>query len=413
MRAPPLTVAEAERLLFAAFPADGWAALVDRSQREQPDQPDQPDQGQRSAGPFRPSALLPLGRGWDADVFLVLEQGAEDRSERADPAAEDAPPSPRFTVRFSRTAAAREAMTHERTALAVIARSVSFPVPVPLASAVLPATAAWPEPRLLLVQTYLPGHTVVDRRRLGWVDLSTEAHHRLARGLGQALRSLHALPSTDADGAREGEGALPLGIDLPIDPLGRLDVRRRRDPARAQLAALVAAGRFADEEGSLLDEIVATPPAELPPGHAGGPDAVVLHADLHGGNLLVDAAGAGELTGVIDWVDLSRGAAAIDLAAMFEALPAAAWPTFEAAYGPISALSIAWARWRAVTHLLVCLPAPSPETGAQRDSTGWFETIVEEQLRVIANASASWNAYARAHAHGSAGGALGSASEPG
>jgi aminoglycoside phosphotransferase (APT) family kinase protein len=344
MRAPPLSELEAEASFALAFPD----------------------------GKIEVAALRFLGRGWDADVFALLERAPGGRGTGHQAS------TPRFSVRFSRTAAAREAMAHERASLAELGRALvgHMPVPIPVASAVLPATETFPEPRLVLVQTYLPGETLVDRHARGLPPWPLASWQRLARELGQALAALHAVAWAAPNGGLAA---------LPLDPLGRLDVARRKEPARAHLRALVAAGRLSAAEGNVLDEILARPPATLPPGHAGGPQAVVLHADLHGGNVLV---AEGALGGVIDWVDLARGARAVDLAAMYEILPASTWPTFLDAYGPLgrSAPCQAWARWRAVTHLLVCVPPPPspppPDTVAAPSSPA-FEAVVLAQLSEI------------------------------
>jgi aminoglycoside phosphotransferase (APT) family kinase protein len=120
--------------------------------------------------------------------------------------------------------------------------------------------------------------------------------------LGAALRALHA-PETLA----------AVGDELPVDPLGRVDMEVRL-PRLAELGvdaqALVAAAR------------------ELPPAR----HTTVCHGDLHMRQLLVDG---DALTGIVDWVDVCRSDPAVDLSVAWSTLDAARRPAFFAAYGEV------------------------------------------------------------------------------
>jgi aminoglycoside phosphotransferase (APT) family kinase protein len=120
--------------------------------------------------------------------------------------------------------------------------------------------------------------------------------------LGGALRALHA-PDTLA----------AVGGELPVDPLGRVDMARRL-PHLEELGidapALVAAAR------------------ELPPAR----HSAVCHGDLHMRQLLVDG---DALTGIVDWVDLCRSDPAVDLSIAWGTLDAARRRTFFTVYGDV------------------------------------------------------------------------------
>ena len=120
--------------------------------------------------------------------------------------------------------------------------------------------------------------------------------------LGVALRALHAPETLTA-----------VGGELPVDPLGRvdMDVRLPRLEDRGiDAPALVAAAR------------------QLPPARY----TTVCHGDLHMRQLLVDA---DALTGIVDWVDVCRSDPAVDLSVAWSTLDAARRPAFFTAYGVV------------------------------------------------------------------------------
>jgi aminoglycoside phosphotransferase (APT) family kinase protein len=120
--------------------------------------------------------------------------------------------------------------------------------------------------------------------------------------LGAALRALHA-PETLA----------AVGDELPVDPLGRVDMEvrlPRLEELGVDAQALVAAAQ------------------ELPPAR----HTAVCHGDLHMRQLLVDG---DALTGIVDWVDVCRSDPAVDLSVAWSTLDAARRPALFAAYGEV------------------------------------------------------------------------------
>jgi aminoglycoside phosphotransferase (APT) family kinase protein len=120
--------------------------------------------------------------------------------------------------------------------------------------------------------------------------------------LGAALRALHAPATLDA-----------IGVELPADPLGRVDMNvrlPRLEELGVDAPALMAAAR-------------ALPPAR---------HTAVCHGDLHMRQLLVDGEA---LTGIVDWVDVCRSDPAVDLSVAWSTLDATGRRSFFTAYGEV------------------------------------------------------------------------------
>lgn len=240
---------------------------------------------------LRPVAVSHLGRGWDHDVYLANGE---------------------WVVRFPRNDAATRAMRVEEDLLPTIATSLPLAIPVP----------AWGAPDHI-AHRLIPGTTV------GEAHLDAAARTALAPDLGRFFRALHRLDPAQVP------------VRLPLDRIGRLSPGVRlaqtlRDLPTAGLSKPVATAAI-----RILQSFPSGPP-ESP--------RVIVHADPHGRNLLVNA--AGELTGIIDWVDVLLGHRALDLAVIYEVLPPLGRAAFLEAYGEIDPLNLAWARWRAIDHLL-------------------------------------------------------------
>jgi aminoglycoside phosphotransferase (APT) family kinase protein len=143
----------------------------------------------------------------------------------------------------------------------------------------------------------------------------------LARSLARALRALH---SRDVLAA--------VGDSLPADPLGRADMSARVPRTRDALEAIADVWRPPPVVGEILAAATRLSPAE--------PTAVV-HGDLHIRQLLADR---GELSAIIDWVDLCRSDPGVDLQLWWSLLPPAGREAFFDEYGPVSNESLLRAR---------------------------------------------------------------------
>jgi aminoglycoside phosphotransferase (APT) family kinase protein len=254
---------------------------------------------------LRPVRVSHLGRGWDHDVYLANEA---------------------WVFRFPRNGAAASAVPRELALLPWLAPQLPVTIPSPVWDCVIEGTPGW----RIAGHPLIPGRTVCD------AGLDASARAALAPALAGFFRALHSLPPQGAP------------IELPPDPLRRLDVEYRGPLARTRIAALEHDGVLPAQVAARLLRIVETPPASPPD----DPPAIV-HADVHTRNVLIGE--SGQLTGVIDWVDVHCGRPAIDLAGAWEVLPPSGRAVFFARYGAVSELTVGWARWRAVTHTIASL----------------------------------------------------------
>ena len=157
-------------------------------------------------------------------------------------------------------------------------------------------------------------------------------------------RRAGAAPRGRPDRGRRGRRRVPAraarparAADLPLDPNGRSDPRRRAPLAHGWLDALVARGAWSPSR-AVLDVV------DVPLGPRPAP--VLVHGDLHVRHLLVDD--AGPPTGVIDWGDTCRADPAVDLSLAYAAFEGRARAALLAAYGPVDAEREARARALAV-----------------------------------------------------------------
>jgi len=222
-----------------------------------------------------------LDAGWDQTVWLA---------------------GGRWAFRFPRREIAVPGVRRE---LAVLPRlRVPLPIPRPVFAGEPAHGYPWP---------FFGGPFIPGREPFG---LSEAQRRGLGRPLGEFLRALHAAP---------GDG-------LPVDPLGRADMRKRVRLAGERLAGLA----WPPPEELFAAALALPPPA--PP--------VLVHGDLHFRHLLVDDAGAA--AGVIDFGDVCRADPAVDLPLYWCLLPPAGREDFLAAYGPVSEPQLVRARVLAV-----------------------------------------------------------------
>jgi aminoglycoside phosphotransferase (APT) family kinase protein len=194
-----------------------------------------------------------------------------------------------WAFRFPRRDVVVPGTEREMRVLPLLAERLPVEVPVPVFVGVAGDGFPWP----FYGARYLPG-----------VEGTGMAVSGAA--LGRVLRALHA-PET-----------LTRAPELPVDPLGRVDMGTRVPRARELVQEL---GLDATD---LLDEAEA-----LPPSH----HTAVCHGDLHMRQLLVDS---GVLTGIVDWVDVCRSDPAVDLSIAWSFLDGEQRGAFFEEYGEIS-----------------------------------------------------------------------------
>jgi aminoglycoside phosphotransferase (APT) family kinase protein len=188
----------------------------------------------------------------------------------------------RYAVRVPRREVAAHLIEHEQQLLPAIDARVSTRVPVPVRVGIPSVTFPWP-------------WSIVE-----WVDgidgASVEAYarHGLAEPLAQFVGEL-SIPAPEA----------------PRNPVRGVPLASRHDVVRNRLRSLSERMEVADLEQAWRDALEA-------PVWSGPP--LLLHGDLHPGNLLLTDEGG--LAAVVDFGDVTSGDPATDLAT--------AWLTFDA-----------------------------------------------------------------------------------
>lgn len=234
--------------------------------------------------------VVPGGEGWDNVIMRI---------------------GPDLAARLPRRAGAEPLLLAEQAWLERIGRALPICVPTPVVKGV-PGSGY---PFHWSVVPWRPG------TRLGAGQLAAGTGHVLA----QCLAALHRLDPTGAPVSPVRGGALS-GRDSAVTPrLVRL--------AAADWVGAAWMGQMA----VLWERAVEAPLAEA---------AVLLHGDLHPGNVIVSARGA--LVSLVDWGDLCVGDAATDLAALWLLLPDAAERAAFLAHYPADADQLTRARGWAI-----------------------------------------------------------------
>lgn len=232
-----------------------------------------------------------LAAGWDNTVLLVDDT---------------------WVLRFPRREIALLGFQRERELLGWLGDRLAVPVPQP-EHAGLFGDPPWP----WWAARFLPGDELI--RRPG-ADLRS-----VASDIGRMLRTLHDLPA-------------PTG--LPVDPFLRGQVGRRAERAGRALDELAELGLW-DGDATVRAVLETAGRARLPP-----PVSVLSHGDLYARHVLIGA--AGRVSGVIDWGDVCRAPAGVDVSFAYSALPPAIRREFFAAYGAIDEATELRARTLAV-----------------------------------------------------------------
>ncbi|HEX6300167.1 MAG TPA: aminoglycoside phosphotransferase family protein [Acidimicrobiia bacterium] len=215
-----------------------------------------------------------LANGWDNSSFRV---GVE------------------LVARFPRRAIAAGLIENEARWLPELAPHLTLPVPAPLFLGRPEAGYPW---RWALAP-YISGDAVA-----GLEDLDLP---QAAEDLGQFLRSLHS----------------PAPPDAPENPYRGIPLALRDRATRERIDQLDPTV----DPRSLLgiwDAAMTVPEFDDQP--------VWLHGDLHPNNML---ASGGNITGIVDFGDITSGDPATDLSVAWMLFPADIHPRFRAAYGEV------------------------------------------------------------------------------
>lgn len=187
----------------------------------------------------------------------------------------------RLAVRVPRREVAAHLIEHEQQILPGVAARVSVRVPVPVRVGVPSDLFPWP----WSIVEWFEG--------IDGAEVSATERSRLAEPLARFVGDL-AVPAPDA----------------PRNPVRGVPLAERHEAVATRLRSLAGRMEVADPEQAWRDALDA-PPWDGPP--------LLLHGDLHPGNLLLAADGG--LAAVLDFGDVTSGDPATDLAT--------AWLTFD------------------------------------------------------------------------------------
>jgi aminoglycoside phosphotransferase (APT) family kinase protein len=210
------------------------------------------------------ASALPLSHaaeGWDCSVWRL---------------------GPQWAVRLPRRAMAAPFVAREQQALPEIAarlRTTEVIIPAPLLSGVPSEGYPWP----WSVVPWIDG--------TGGLEVSRADRSGWATRLAAALGALHH----------------PAPADFPQNPFRGVPLPARSEAVESRVADLRAAGTLTDGEARDAASVWKKGRDAAPWAHA----PVWVHGDLHPGNIV---ARGGELTGIIDFVDVTGGDPAYDLA---------------------------------------------------------------------------------------------------
>ena len=275
-------------------------------------------------------ACLPvefLANGWDNELYRVGD---------------------RLVARLPRRALGAQIITNEQRWLPGLAPRLPLPIPYPERTGV-PGRGY---PYSWSVVPYLPG---VPAAQASWFDPAAAA-----AAVGGFLGALH----------------VPAPAGAPANPFRGIPLAERAGAFAASHALLAGpAGRDHVDRDAVLR---AQDAALAAPGYDGPP--VWLHGDLHPANVLVND---GQVSGVIDFGDITAGDPASDLSVAWMLLPldchARFWSAYQAAGGRVGGALRARARGWAL-NLAIVLLAHSEDNPVLREvSRRTLTAVLEDQ----------------------------------
>jgi aminoglycoside phosphotransferase (APT) family kinase protein len=245
-----------------------------------------------------PTTVTRIGAGWDNVAFTV--NGA-------------------FVFRFPRRAVSAKLIETEYRVLPLIEQDLPLAISAPSLVGKPSQDYPW----------QFAGYRKLAGRALSALRPEAAGYTRLARTLGNFLRSLHA---TDCKPL--------LAAGLPNDEIGRFDYIRTIGKLSERLQYLQVNHVVGDAATILAFAQSLAPIAPRPQCRT------VVHGDLYSRHILVDA--DLQPTGIIDWGDVHFGEPAIDLTVAYGVIPPNAREIFFAAYGTVDEATRRLARYRAI-----------------------------------------------------------------
>jgi aminoglycoside phosphotransferase (APT) family kinase protein len=218
-----------------------------------------------------------VGQGWDYAVWVLEE---------------------RWAFRFPRRDVVIPGLECELAVLPLIAPLLPVAIPSPTFVGRPNDRFPWP----FFGAPFIPGLEPADSA------LDDEDLAGLGAQLGRFLRALHDVE---------------LDLELRVDPIRRADMPFRVARLREKLGAVSSIWQPPHQVHRILSEAERLPPST---------EHSVTHGDLHVRQILIEGR---SLSGVVDWVDVSRADPAIDLMLAWSLLPPAGRERFVAEYGPV------------------------------------------------------------------------------
>lgn len=247
---------------------------------------------------LQPKKISLLGAGWDNTAYLIDD---------------------RIVFRFPRRKIAVSFLEHEACMLPKIALRLPLTIPVPKWIG-KPSKQGYPWP--FVGYELLKGITACK------ASLTEDQRSRCAEPLARFLKCLHSIPVAEATACH-----------LPTDDLGRLTVSKVLPQITKNLDELSLLG--------LIESPKKFEPLLAQTQHLRDPHSTtIVHGDFYVRHLIVNE--DQELTGVIDWGDMSIGDPAIDFAIAHSFLPDKAQDIFRKCYGQITDDTWSLARFRAL-----------------------------------------------------------------
>ncbi len=219
----------------------------------------------------------------------------------------------RCVFRFPKRETGAECLQNEIRVLPHIAARLPVQASTPRWIGTPTAECVWP----------FAGYELIAGRSICDVRIPDDVASKFARSLARFLKDLHSINVEEAH-----------DFGAPADEWRRLDVAYRCDFARERLQQAESLGLIPNASAwqSRLE-------AEL---------QSLVHGDLYSKHVLIDD--DFQLAGIIDWGDVHIGHPAADLAALWNAIPAAGRQAFLNEYGPIDDATRLLAELRAIYH---------------------------------------------------------------
>jgi aminoglycoside phosphotransferase (APT) family kinase protein len=266
--------------------------------------------------------LVEVGQGWDNSVWRLGED---------------------LAVRVPRRQAAVELLRNEQVWLPRLAAALPLPVPAPVVLGGPTSDFPWP----WSICRWVPGDS--------WAESPPQDQTAAARALGSFLRALHG----------------PAPHDAPRSPFRGGNVAERDATVRAR-AAFVS--EMTMETSPRISELLDLWDRVLVADAPSSQWRSWAHGDLHPLNL---ACRDGQLSGVLDFGDLTVGDPAVDLSVGWTVFDGPGRETLFATYGAAPGAIVRAAGW-ALNHGLACVTGSADHSAVA--SIGWMtlERLAEE-----------------------------------